>query len=288
MTSESLEYILKTLINFRLDLQYHKMKFNFCGGEPLLNFDTLNMVYPEIYKKCKHIGMFSIITTNLTILPNDFVKFYHTVNPDLQVSLNSLTFSKPYKNGKSSSADVLKNLEILLQENVSPRINTVLMTADKGIDELDNFAEYISEKKFRWHLGLEFEFNGDFSDSLCKIKKCINILRKNKYDLQNLFKFNGISKNLLNTICFSTANNKSIYPYFPITGIGSVENLFDVLNKHYKYNYGVFYYDMWEKCKTCSIRKRCCIYTIIPSDRTISDTSCKLSIEITKYLDLIC
>jgi MoaA/NifB/PqqE/SkfB family radical SAM enzyme len=288
MTPESLEYILEILFKFKIDFCYQKMQFDFSGGEPLMNFDTLNAVYPRIYNKNKYVDMNSTITTNLTILPNYFVEFYHTVKPVLNVSLNSFYFSKPYKNNKSSTPDVLKNLEILSHENIFPSINTTIMADDKNIDELNDFAEYVAENKFKWNLGFEFDFKGDFSNSLQKIKKCITVLEKNHYDIQNHFRFNRIT-NFPKGLSFSVTSTKDIYPYFPMIGekpIGYIDNFYDAINSYYEYKNDIFYYsDTWEKCKNCPIRENCCNYTIRPNP--VNDINCELSKDITTYLKVI-
>ena len=116
VAKRSIDYILK-------DYKREKFSLTFYGGEPLVNFDVMrkSILYTkEQYPKLKlHIAF----TTNLTLLTEEMVDFFSSLDGDSVDIMCSLDGPKDlhdkyrrYINGKGSFSDAVKGFKLLLSK----------------------------------------------------------------------------------------------------------------------------------------------------------------------------
>jgi uncharacterized protein len=165
------------------------------GGEPLLVFDRWKDKALDFKKKVGGDCLIEVLT-NLTILPNDILKYVANNEFLLNVSLDGIDYSKPYKNGLSSSKVVLDNIERL--KKYQPHFY-IMTTLQDNLVELPKLAEYVGENKFDWNITLEHSYNGypDYRDIVNTLKLVIKVLKDKRYDLEAVrFNYCGIGKQM--------------------------------------------------------------------------------------------
>jgi len=144
------------------------------GGEPLLNFDAWKDGVSLFLENTKSPSGVQLIT-NLTYLPNGFCKYLEKNKIWLNVSLDSLSDSKPFKVlGTSSAPIVMANIEKVKQKNLC--ILTVINPTN--VNDLPELAEWIGQHQYEWHLSLDYFYNGNPPPETIKesLKKAIKRL----------------------------------------------------------------------------------------------------------------
>lgn len=120
------------------------------GGEPFLRDDFL-----DIYTHAKRKGMFITIFTNGTLITPEIAAYLRELPPmQVEISLYGAT-QETYESitGKTGSfGNCLQGIELLLENNISLRLKTMLMTLNKH--------EYYDMKKLAINYGLEMRMDG--------------------------------------------------------------------------------------------------------------------------------
>jgi sulfatase maturation enzyme AslB (radical SAM superfamily) len=289
MTTQSLTYILKILLNLKLDGKHKTWCINFSGGEPLLNFSVLEETITKLYKKYKPILPSMGITTNLTILPETFIQFCYTKNFFVLASLDSLHTSKRYKSDNSPTAkDVMNNIKLLLDDHIPVTVQTVILHTNNTINELGELAEYVANNGIKWNLNIDYFMKESEYTRIKyyydKIKQAIIVLRKKRYNMK-FFQFNKMRRGLLySSLPFAIINDGRVYPHVPIKDghIGHVDNLLETLEQNYTCANNVFYYENREQCNQCDFSFICHADKVLPNK--ISEFNCTLNREIIKFM----
>ncbi len=92
-----------------------KVRFEFFGGEPLLNFPIIQEICErsDRIKNEEGISFINRISTNLTVLPDDAVSLFHARNFIVSVSIDggpaTHNQNRPTKSGKDSFAGIMAN-----------------------------------------------------------------------------------------------------------------------------------------------------------------------------------
>lgn len=268
MSSKNWDTFLSTCVA----LYYKDIIKQFCiyisGGEPTLAFEDLKDVVYYYYIKYPQIFKFFFVS-NMTILPGGFIEWAKKTKMKIAISLDSLHFSKPLLNGKSSSSSTLKNIKILLKSGIGvDGISTVLDISKRN--SLKDIARYISKNNFKWKLA--FPINFPYSDK--KVNQCIKIicdalsyLKKKNYPL-SLFDFSGIdlSREDQTNVCDCGSTFISVYPDLTVSycnngcstpKLGNFDiNILNTLatNPLNKYHYNQ---TVLERCNSCFLLNKC-------------------------------
>ncbi len=118
----------------------------FFGGEPLLNFNCMEFTVRYIQDNYPEFIVGYSLTTNGTILNDKITKFFENNNVSVLVSVdgpdNQFNLRR-YKNGRSSVADVLKNIEKLKELNINLELRATLINTNPYIYETFDFFEQL-------------------------------------------------------------------------------------------------------------------------------------------------
>jgi uncharacterized protein len=188
MSRRVYDAINSQLLNLLSTSQVKFVKLRIAGGEPLLVFDKWKEPIGRFLEKARKKGSAELLT-NLVELPEGFVDYAKRYdNLGINVSLDSLTISKPFANGKSSADCVLKNInEIKKYKNIF--IMTVLTDNGKYLPDL---AEYIIKNKFKWEIQLNkfYEPNLHKKTVINNLKKVIDIFNSHGVSISEYLMFN--------------------------------------------------------------------------------------------------
>ena len=249
------KYFLQLIKNDRIDGCTYRM----AGGEPLLVikdwYDFAKEFCSYDNKKCRIETI-----TNFTLFPQELIELLNLENFNISISLDSISYSKPFNDGISSHNKVISNIDIYKKQyNKKPYILTVLTENGKYLPEL---AQYIIDIGAGWKISTNKFFESNFNtDEVNKnINKVLFIFDKNKYPITKLdFNFCKV-----NTPAKTGCNNgKSIFAidqYGNFTNcqmdsmaLGNIKQ--DDVISILKNNSTCF--SACSKCKTCSIVDFC-------------------------------
>jgi len=199
---------------YKLKKDSYRLNFRIAGGEPLLVFKEWKKYVSELTK----VGTIDIIT-NLSFIPRGFLKFISKYKLSLSISLDSLSFSKPYHNGKSSSKNVLRNINKIKKYGILTTITP------NSLSSLDKLAEFIAPTQNFWRIGIDYFYkNKPSSDKvISKLRQVIDILYKNNYPVMEKFRlnkcdYNGLQTNGCGKFLYSIDINGDIYPCQTLIG----------------------------------------------------------------------
>lgn len=235
------------------------VKYRLSGGEPLLVIDGWFEPVKAFLDKIEHRGGVEILS-NFTVYPDklDFL-LRHNCYCNINVSLDSLSQSKPFKNGKSSAVSVLSNIDKFKRmHNSTPFIMTVITENGKYLPEL---AEYITDIKAKWEIQLNkyYDARTDTDQINYNIMKVLDVFEKKSYSINNLlYNFCDLETE---RICTNGRTMFAIMPSGDILNcqmqpiaIGNIykDNLLDILsqNESFKINRN-------DGCKMCIIQEYC-------------------------------
>lgn len=180
MASQFIDFLDEGKVDF--------IKLRIAGGEPLLVFDKWKKPIGKFLDEAEERGGAEILT-NLVKIPGGFID-YATEHKTfgVNVSLDSLTISKPFRNGKSSSKYVLKNIE-QVRDVKDIFIMTVL--TDDG-RHLPSLAEYVTENRFKWEVQLNkfHEKNINKQEVVRNLEKVVDEFSKRGLSVRDYFLFN--------------------------------------------------------------------------------------------------
>lgn len=155
-----------------------RFQVNFFGGEPLLNWECIKAVIDDNNKHHRLVdyGM----TTNLSFLPKDFIKYVDDNNIGLLVSIDGVKHVHD-KNRSNSWNQVVKNLKILITNGLK-----VFIEARMTI--LPEDAKYMYE-------GVDYLVNTLGLDSICPMpvtdvewtKEQLNDYKENYIELVDMY-----------------------------------------------------------------------------------------------------
>ncbi len=148
----SIDYILS---DDAFNSNNDKLKIQFTGGEPLLNFDLIEKVIKYCNKNYNDKNISYAVQTNGTLLNNESIEKIKKLDLKIGVSIDGLEINdilRPYKNknknksknkkNKSSSTlDTLKGIYLLNSHNVPFGITTVI--TNKNLPFIKEFVEYL-------------------------------------------------------------------------------------------------------------------------------------------------
>lgn len=185
----AIDYILKS---------DDRLKIQFTGGEPLLNFKLIEKVVNYCNDQYPDKNISYAIQTNGTLLEEGTIERIKELDIKVGVSLDTIdprdATLRPYKNGKPSTLDTLKGIYLLRKKNVPFGITTVVTS--KNLPHLLDLVYYLIsigvrsisfdllKPKKREHLSL-MPMEGEFRKILEEMKDLpiyIKNLRRNSQD----------------------------------------------------------------------------------------------------------
>ena len=171
-------------IDFALSGPSPYMKFEFQGGEPLLNFDLIKYIVEETHEKNKIFrkNLSFVIATNLAVLNDEMLNFCRLHQIDISTSLdgpsNVHDYNRP-RPGRNSHELTLKGIERARLKLGFDRVSALMTTTDKS---LENVKPIIDE-----YLGLGF--SGIFLRPLSPYGFAVKTKKYNAYDESRWFEF---------------------------------------------------------------------------------------------------
>lgn len=116
VAKRSIDYILE-------DYKREKFSLTFYGGEPLVNFDIMRKSILYTKEQYPNLKLHIAFTTNLTLLTEEMVEFFSSLDGDSVDIMCSLDGPKDlhdkyrrYINGKGSFCDTVKGFKLLLSK----------------------------------------------------------------------------------------------------------------------------------------------------------------------------
>ena len=188
MDTEAYEAMASKFLSFLDKGEVEFIKLRIAGGEPTIVFNKWKEPIGRFLDEAGERGGAEVLT-NLVKIPEGFSDYaINHRNFGINVSLDSLTMSKPFRNGESSSYHVLDNID-RLKDYKDIFIMTVLTENGK---HLPGLAKYVTENKFRWEVQLNKFHEKDIDkDKVIKnLRSVVNTFTKQGLSLRDYFLFN--------------------------------------------------------------------------------------------------
>jgi uncharacterized protein len=153
------------------------LSIEFFGGEPLLNWKTIEEVVKRFGLKSHGVNIHYSVTTNATVITNDIAKKLHDYTISVIVSYDSPSNEQRLtKRGTRANYLINKGLELLKQHNVYTTFNSVVSV--KNVDYFDpkglfEIAKNYNIKTIALILDLEVKPYYENFEKFKKIKDCL-------------------------------------------------------------------------------------------------------------------
>ena len=133
----AIDYILK---------RDNRLKIQFTGGEPLLNFKLIERVVDYCRDEYPDKNISYAIQTNGTLLEEEIIEKIKELGLKVGVSLDTIdpndTTLRPYRDGKPSTLDTLRGIYLLREKGVPFGITTVVTS--KNLPHLKDLVYYLA------------------------------------------------------------------------------------------------------------------------------------------------
>ena len=157
----------------------HKVNLRLAGGEPLLCWKLWKDSMHNLKKRLKTLEcQLSVgIITNLVLLSKDNLKWLIDDEIGIAVSMDGLEqyqdSSRHFPNGKGSYEFVKKNLEILLNNKMTPSILTVV--SNNNLDGLVDMTKFMIDLNVHFRYSFVQYDDLDVEKVIVVMKKCFDI-----------------------------------------------------------------------------------------------------------------
>jgi len=195
MSELTLFYILNKFSKLLDTKQVDKVVLRIAGGEPMLAFNTWAgpiEYFLQSYPKQASAGLIS----NLTILKPWHINYLNFNKFGFGISLDGWSFSKEFKNGKSSAEYVRHNIDTLAKGTKGGynKIDISTVITSKSINDIEILAEWVAIRNMNWGVYLDHYYDDEFNIEFLakKLFQVIDILFDKGYDVLNKFKFNNV------------------------------------------------------------------------------------------------
>lgn len=136
----------KNSIDYILSDDADKLKIQFTGGEPLLNFDLIEKVIKYCNKNYNDKNISYAVQTNGTLLNNKLIEKIKELHLKVGISIDGIEVNdilRPYKNKNKSSStlDTLRGIYLLNEHKIPFGITTVI--TNKNLPFIKEFVEYL-------------------------------------------------------------------------------------------------------------------------------------------------
>ncbi len=153
---------------------------NWYGGEPLLCFDIIKKLSLRIIDLCRRyrVKYYSSMVSNGTLLTEDRARELKMLKINkVQVTIDGEeevhNYRRPYKNGRGSYRDIMKNLqESMHYLSISLRINVDRSNVNRSLQEFSSIYKKLTQKK----ANLTFHFGHVRKNSVtckCEHEECL-------------------------------------------------------------------------------------------------------------------
>ncbi len=133
----------KNAIDYILKMD-DKLKIQFTGGEPLLNFDLIKKIIDYCNENYSNKYISYAIQTNGTLLNEKIIKKIKNLNIKIGISIDGLEVNdklRPYKNKNPSTIDTLKGIYLLKEYNIP--FGVTIVVTNKNLPYIKEFVEYL-------------------------------------------------------------------------------------------------------------------------------------------------
>ena len=261
--------IVDSLVKTAQENDLKKLKLKYAGGEPLQNKKVLKALHHYALEQ-KEMEISASILTNGTLLDRDFLLWIKEHKIKLIISLDNIESKNPqriYKEGEDSAQDVMKNIELALNEGIKPFISITLTS--ETIDSLNALLSWILEKNLffsiNFYKGKSAVNEGKLIQKMLEAFKLIENNFPQQSLLNTLVDMSNFSDPHLkscsvgeNYLIFNTNGEISQCPMTmdePIASVDSSAILKKIQNPLNKLKN--FRVDEQEECKTCQWRYWC-------------------------------
>ncbi len=135
---------------------YRKVQFKYAGGEPLLHFPLVVELhhYAQTEAKKENLQLIGGILSNGTCLTAEILETMKFLELELMISLDDLDKShdcqRSYVNGKGSSIDAVRAIELALKYSVKPYIS--ITVSGQNAEKLPELVKWLLERNLRFRL----------------------------------------------------------------------------------------------------------------------------------------
>lgn len=171
-------------IDFALSSPSKKLKFEFQGGESLLNFDLIRFIVEETKSRSEGLekDVSFVIATNLAVLTDEILEFCKLQNISISTSLDGPrelhNFNRP-RPGKDSYERTISGIRRARLKLGFDKVSALMTTTEKSLSSPKEIVdEYIAN-----------DFSGIFLRPLSPYGFAIKTKKFNAYDEQKWFEF---------------------------------------------------------------------------------------------------
>lgn len=137
--------IAKKAVDIALESPSRYLTFEFQGGEPLTNFDTIKYIIEYSKSNCKDKNIEYNLVSNLTLLTDEMIDFLKENNVSICTSIDGnrqlQNINRPYR-GKDSYNETINKLKKLKENQI--KVNAIETTTKYNLDKSKELVdEYI-------------------------------------------------------------------------------------------------------------------------------------------------
>lgn len=276
MSIETAKKTITTLMQYAKSIGSKVVNIRFAGGEPLSRKQFLKDVIAYVNEVKQNMIFTYMIISNGTLMDEETIEFIKQNKIGVGISLDGIgkyNCNRVYCDGRSSYEDVMKCIDMLLSENVRPRI--LITVCPSNLDGLAAMTRLLCRKGLDFRFSLQRDMESGKPDILNYQDKAINVINEcfdiMEFEIKNgntefSFQLGDINYNrpktrgcgaASNSIAVNHAGKVSTCGMNLLNTFGNVDNnIFDIMHEVYKPLLNSHCFDI-DKCKVCTWR-HCC------------------------------
>ena len=177
MSLETAKATVDKLIEYAKKINSKTIYLRFAGGEPLLRIPFLEEVINYSNSVKGDINIEYIIISNGVLVNNAVIEFIKKHNIKLGISLDGIgkyNSNRSYPDGRNSYDEVINSLELLLKNDIKPRI--LITVCPANLEGLPSLTKLLIDKELSFRFSLERNMDTGHPEILDKIEDTISTL----------------------------------------------------------------------------------------------------------------
>lgn len=207
--------LISTIIFIVNELDIQELSLRFAGGEPMLNFEIIKLIFNNINKKLPNTCRLKCtILTNLTILSPKILEFLSVNQIFISASLDGIgeyhDITRTTCDGRGTFHTVVENIRVLTNKNINVNVNCVI--SNRNIDGIPLLIDFLVKNKIRHRLsivrGEEVNYDKVLA-ILCQVYKTMEEYIKNGYKFSQLHRLCDLK--LINPTVFTCGAGRNSF-----------------------------------------------------------------------------
>lgn len=272
LRDSEISVFIEKLVETARNKNLKEIKLRFAGGEPLLKFNLWKSILPNMKERLSAVNCTLKVgfLSNAVALNDNIIEYMKNNAIGIGVSIDGLhkyqDASRHFANGKGSFDIVVKNIDKLKHNGLTPSLMTVI--SNSNLDGLEDFTKYVISRNLHCRYSFVSGENIDIEKLKKVLRRCYDIFESaidRGYAFSRLHQLCDLKFDRLSfQTCSDGYNGGALYTngdiYFcqrhfgaepPVGSIFEEDDIISVIQRK------SYYGEVNQECKQCKYRYVC-------------------------------